>query len=167
MFPWYSAPQNDNDRGFAALTYFHNYSTANFSYGVSSVTELANIVGKGRGDIFLEGLGLQANSTEMSEGKVRDTMERLADQSRGQIPDRNSFFNAMTKSSSTITFMDWVHGAPEIATGIASDAVTMAQNVGEGVKSVASFVGSPIGILAIVAVLGVVGLGYLKLNKVI
>lgn len=158
-------PINDIDRGRSALTYFHNYSVNRFgsAYPHVSRDNLAVYVGRGHADIFLDGLGFAINQIDMRESQVKDAMESLASRSQGRTPDQNSFFKSLSDRASALTFADYVYGAPEISKGIAKDAIDLAEDVGNTVK----FFATPTGVLLVVGVLAVVGIGYLKLNKVV
>lgn len=163
MFSWYTTPVNDIDRGNTALQYFHNASLSFPGYPHSSLDSLAKSVGRGQSDIFLDSLGFAVNQIDMRESQVRDAMQDLARRSQGRVPTQSSFFKSLSDRTSALTFTDYVYGAPEIGKGIAKDAVNVAVQVGESAK----FFMSPTGILVALAVVAVVGLGYLKVNRVI
>lgn len=166
MLPFYTVPSNDMDVGRNAIAYFHNRSLSYPGYKMS-LNELMDAVSRGHADIFADSMGLAINQIGMSEGQVRDAMYALADQSAGRIPStQNQFFQALSNRAQTLTFLDYVKGAPEIAAGIAKDSVDGLQKVGDSVISAGKFLTSPLGILSVVAVLAVVGIGYLKLGKI-
>jgi len=161
MFPWYTSPTNDIDLGRKAFNYFHNASLSYPGYKFT-VDQALDLLTKNKADIFLESLGFSINQIDMSEGQIRDAMQSLAMQAKGKMPNQTAFFQALSNRVSNLTFTDWVRGAPEIATGIASDAVQGAKAVGDKVISAADFLSSPIGVVLVLVVVGGGAFVYLK-----
>lgn len=127
--------QNDMDRGREAFIYFHNRASRYASYSYT-LDEALKIVARGEKNIgiFTDGLGglvreLQSDGF-LSGNKTKNAMENLADQGAGKLPDRNTFFSALSSEAQNFTFRE---AAPFVLTESAKEIATGAQVVGDSI----------------------------------
>jgi len=127
--------QNDMDRGREAFVYFHNQASKYSGYSYT-LDEALKIVSKGEKNIgfFTDGIGglireIQ-NDGFLSGNKVKKAMENLADKGAGKIPDRNTFFAALSSEAQDFTFRE---AAPVVLVESAKEIATGAQAVGDSI----------------------------------
>lgn len=163
-----SQPQNDQDRGAQALTWFHNDMTSfdNYTWTYKQLVDFLN-TDHTTGFLdttgaFTEGLGLAINSIGMSDSQVQDAMQKLASASNGQIPaNRAVFTKALSDRMQDITAGDWINALPSIAADTAADVAKGAQKVGSAVIATGSIL-TKIAPILITAAVVLIGWAYTK-----
>lgn len=131
----FSAGQNDLDKGNEAFVYFHNKSIGYPIYKYTKDEALIKIAGSQKSvSSFLDGLGFTVSQIQssgfLSGNKVKNAMENLAIQSGGRLPNRNSFFSALSGEAQNFTFLE---AAPSVISGTASEIIKGTQAVGDSV----------------------------------
>lgn len=102
------------------------YKTFNdFWYGIGEATTPPIKI-----HILAEGLGLQANVSEMSKEDTKEAMETLANAGAGRVPAQFSdFTNALTRRATEFNFLDAIsHTAQETA----SEVTDIVSETGKG-----------------------------------
>lgn len=123
-------------KGRSALIYFFNQS---HKYGLEMPFEnFVKIVGGKFPNIFLENFGWTIQSLtlddQLTESKLRDAMEDLADRAQGKIPASNTmFFQALSDKIQNYSFVDI---ASFTVTESAKDLAMGIKDVGDGVTTV-------------------------------
>lgn len=163
MISLFTQPMNDIDQGRVAIKYFHNRSARYATYKESMDSLILKVGGK-RPEFFLEGIGLTINSIGMSESKVKQAMESLANAGQGRIPANPSLFNkALSDRATNLTTGDWIGGLPEIAGQTAVDLAKGAQAVGDAVLDVGK---SLLSVGPLLIVVAVIFIGYKRVRMV-
>ena len=144
--------QNDMDRGRAAFVYFHNRASRypNYSY---TLDEALKIVSKGEKNIgiFTDSIGGLIREIQvdgfLSGNKVKNAMENLADKGAGKLPDRNTFFAALSSEAQDFSFRE---AAPFVVVESVKEIATGAQAVGDSIITTGKIL-TTIGPIVIVA----------------
>jgi len=131
------------NRGREALKYFHNASVKYPAYNLS-FNDLIDRVGgpEPKGSIFLEGLGFAyetlENDSQIDPGRLKLSMERLADKAQGRLPSSNqAFFGALRDEAITTNFLDAAAFVGlETAKSVGSGFVQVGEAVTDTLKSV-------------------------------
>lgn len=123
------------DKGRAAFVYFHNRASRYPDYNYT-LDEALKTVSRGEKNIgfFTDGIGglireIQSDGF-LSGNKVKNAMENLADKGAGKIPDRNTFFAALSSEAQDFTFRE---AAPFVLVESAKEVATGAQAVGDSI----------------------------------
>lgn len=150
--------QNDMDRGREAFVYFHNRASrySGYSYTLDEALKIVSRSEKNIG-IFTDGIGglireLQ-NDGFLSGNKTKNAMENLADQGAGKLPDRNTFFAALSNEAQNFTFRE---AAPFVLIESAKEVATGAQAVGDSIISTGKILTTIAPIVIVSAILYVV-----------
>jgi hypothetical protein len=153
--------QSDIDRGREALKYFHNQASTYPIYSLGFEQMIDTVSGGAKKTpFFLEGLGFAIEQIDISTSKLKTSMENLADQGRGKLPATSqAFFKAL---SDEVQNINWITAAPEVVKGVAVDLV---KGVAEGGESIIGVLKTMNVIIPIMVVLGVVWIGYSKIEK--
>ncbi len=127
---------NTMDTGKNAMRFFHEAMKSNYnSYNLSFDEMLVRVSGSEKSvQFFLDGFGnaieeIQKDNFLMGS-KVEDAMTKLAKRSGGLIPNRNSFFSALSSEAQNFTFIE---AAPEVIKGTVVEIGKGAQAVGDAV----------------------------------
>lgn len=119
--------QSDIDRGLSALKIFHNYSIVKYPQNYQiDFSYLQDLIRK-QNKFAIEGIGLQANSIEISDSQLDDAMKKLADSTKGKIPNWQAFGSAMSGRIQDFSYME---AATYTTTETAKDLAKGAQEVG-------------------------------------
>ncbi|MFN3453524.1 MAG: hypothetical protein ACK41T_01090 [Pseudobdellovibrio sp.] len=124
---------NTVEAGRLAFQYFFEASKkfSNFTYSFESMLEI--IAGSPKAvQILLDGLGTSIIEIKkdgfLSDSKVKAAMTNLANVSKGQLPNRNYFFSALSQEAQNVTFVDAV---PSVVSGTLKELATGAQAIGD------------------------------------
>lgn len=120
------------ETGRQALTYFYNASKkySVFNYSFDRMLEIISGSPKAV-QFFLDGMGtaiIEIQKDDFLTGsKVENAMTKLADISKGNIPDKKYFFSALSQEAQNVTF---INAIPSVISGTASELVKGAQEIG-------------------------------------
>ena len=127
--------QNDIDKGRESFVFFHNRAAKYPGYNYT-LDEALKIVARGEKNvsIFLDGLGGAVREIQydgfLTGNRVKNAMESLADRGAGKIPDRNTFFSALSSEAQNFTFRE---AAPFVLIESAKEVATGARAVGDSI----------------------------------
>lgn len=154
---------NDIKRAKDALTFFHNKALSysdNYNFQAGELFSFLNDRQNGQ---FLEGFGFAINAGDVSETKVKNAMENLADQGQGRLPMTNAaFFRALSDEAVKTSFID---AAKSVASDSASDIGVGLKRVGDTVIETAKNAGGIVTMLPFLALLVGGYFVYLKVKR--
>lgn len=128
---------SDNDvlKGREAYNYFWNEVQQYIPSNITATSYLDRITGSARNSqIFLDGLGFAINqiaeNTYFMSSKVQNAMEKLANDVKNKVPNKNLFFDYLRDQS---TQTNIIEALPSVVSGSAETLVQGAQQVGNAV----------------------------------
>lgn len=146
------------DRGREAFQYFHNRASrySGYSYTMDEALKIVARSEKNIG-IFTDSIGGLIREIQgdgfLTGNKVKNAMENLADKGAGKIPDRNTFFAALSSEAQDFTFRE---AAPFVLVESAKEVATGAQAVGDSIITTGKILTTIGPIVVVAAILYVV-----------
>jgi len=152
---------DDISRGKEAVRYFHNRALFYDGYDLSFDDSCIAIAHGKDPQYFLEAFGLIIENLlldgTITQSKIRNAMEKLADDGGGRIPsNQQAFFSALSNSA---TNFSWIEATKYTASQTASTVVQGTQQIGNAVIASGSGL---LSILPLLAIGGVVAFIYFK-----
>jgi len=149
---------HDTQVGLDAMRIFHNRSLKFSGYSYTFDGYLAAF-GSGA-MVYAEGIGLAIRSTGLSNARVKEAMEGLADQSGGRLPKFQAYMNAIQGVAGQIDYIALTKDvATEVAVKTGEGLASFGENVLVTLKSLNV-------LFPIVIVGGALWIAYSKIKKV-
>lgn len=123
---------NSIETGRQALTYFYNASKKYSAFNYSFDKMLEIIAGSPKSvQFFLDGIGtaiIEIQKDDFLTGnRVEKAMTKLADVSKGKLPEKAYFYSALSQEAANVTF---IQALPSVVSGTAKELVQGAQEIG-------------------------------------
>lgn len=164
--------EDDHAAGFNAIKLYHNYMVTMYDhYKIDLHTLISNLAKRTGGKFFIDGMGFGILENKMSNRQVQNAMERLARESKGQVPAHNSAFTQALISSASVS--EWVDLPSFVILESAKDILGAGKVIGQSVidiggsaiESGKSLVENARYIVPVVIVVGVTFAIYMGMKK--
>lgn len=144
--------------GREALTHFFNASKKYTAFNYSFDNMLEIIAGSPKAvQFFLDGIGtaiIEIQKDDFLTGNsVKTAMTKLADVSKGKLPEKAYFYSALSTEASNVTF---IQALPSVIKGTATDLVNGAQQIGNTIIDTGKILNMLFPFVAVTAILFIV-----------